>query len=98
MAAVRTGKACRETETLSPNTRLLETVMLRLRTTRGLRIKAYREMTGRDFMKDHKELLRLLRQQGLMRFRNGYVRLTRNGMLVSNSILEYLFEAMESQL
>ncbi|SBW03201.1 Oxygen-independent coproporphyrinogen III oxidase [uncultured delta proteobacterium] len=95
---VRAGIAARDAETLSPKIRLLETVMLRLRTTRGLRIKAYRDMTGRDFMKDNKELLHLLHRQGLVRFRNGYVRLTRNGMLVSNSILEYLFDAMESRL
>ena len=96
--SVRAGTPGNDAEVLTPKIRLLETVMLRLRTTRGLRIKAYRDMTGRDFMKDNKELLHLLHRQGLVRFRNGYVRLTRNGMLVSNSILEYLFDAMDFQL
>ncbi len=92
------GISGHDAETLSPKTRLLETVMLRLRTTRGLRIKAYRDLTGRDFMRDNKELLHLLHRRGLVRFRNGYVRLTRNGMLVSNSILEYLFDAIDCRL
>ena len=97
-ALVRQGTVGSNAEILSPKIRLLETVMLRLRTTRGLRLKAYRELTGRDFMEDNKDLLHLLHRQGLARFRNGYVRLTRNGMLVSNAILEYLFEAVNNQL
>ncbi len=97
-ALVRQGTVGEGAESLSPRIRLLETVMLRLRTTRGLRLKAYRQLTGRDFMKDNKDLLHLLHRQGLARFRNGYVRLTRNGMLVSNAILEHLFYAVENQL
>ncbi|MCC8193481.1 MAG: coproporphyrinogen III oxidase, partial [Deltaproteobacteria bacterium] len=95
---VGAGRLGHEAETLSPKIRILETIMLRLRTTRGLRIKTYREMTGRDFLKDNKRLIHLLHRRGLMRIRNGYVRLTRNGMLVSNAILEHLFEAVDSQL
>ena len=95
---VMEGFQAQNPEILSPKIRLLETVMLRLRTTRGLRLKAYREMTGRDFMQDNKQLVHLLHSRGLVRIRNGYVRLTRNGMLVSNAILEHLFEAMDAQL
>ena len=95
---VRRGTVGNDAERLTPKIRLLETVMLRLRTTRGLRLKAYRELTGRDFMKDNKELLHLLHRQGLARFRNGYARLTRTGMLVSNAILEHLFDAVDNQL
>ena len=95
---VRDSVPAQDVEELSPKTRLLESVMLRLRTTRGLRVKAYREMTGRDFMQDNKQLIHLLHRQGLIRIRNGYVRLTRNGLLVSNSILEHLFDAIDTQL
>lgn len=84
-------------ETLTPEIRLMETVMLRLRTTRGLRLKAYRDLTGRDFTQDHKSLVHLLHRQGLLRILNGYARLTRNGMLVSNAILEHLFDAMRER-
>lgn len=92
------GIAGQEAEKLSPKIRLMETVMLSLRTTRGLRLKTYRDLTGRDFMKDNRQLLHMLHRQGLARFRNGHVRLTRTGMLVSNTILEHLFDAMDSQL
>ncbi len=77
--------------TLTPRERVLELVMLRLRTSRGLRFKAYRALTGRNFMKDHKMLIQALHENGLIRIRNGYLRLTRSGMLVSNSILSNIF-------
>lgn len=35
-------------EILTPRLRVLELIMLRLRTARGLRVKAYRDLTGRD--------------------------------------------------
>lgn len=76
-------------------TRALELVMLRLRTTRGLRLKAYKDITGRDFMTDHQRLVAALHKNKLVRVLNGYLRLTRSGMLVSNSILSNLFEAIK---
>lgn len=82
-----------EIEQLDAPTRVLELIMLRLRTVRGLRVKAYRELTGRDFLKDHQRLIRALHKNRLIRIRNGYLSLTRTGMLVSNSILGSLFEA-----
>lgn len=72
--------------------------MLRLRTARGLRVKAYRELTGRDFLRDHQRLIQALHENGLIRIRHGYLRLTRSGMLVSNSILANLFERTEDAL
>ena len=87
----RDGSLGQEVEELSPQTRVLELLMLRLRTARGLRVKAYREMTGRDFVRDHQRLVQALHENGLIRIRNGYLRLTRSGMLVSNSILSNLF-------
>ncbi|MDR3073095.1 MAG: radical SAM family heme chaperone HemW [Deltaproteobacteria bacterium] len=95
---VRAGLPAHDAEKLTPKIRLLETVMLRLRTTRGLRLKAYHELSGRDFVRDNKDLVRLLHRRGLVRIRNGYLRLTRNGMLVSNAILEHLFDALEGQM
>ena len=71
---------------------------LRLRTARGLRVKAYRELTGRDFLRDHKPLVHALHRHGLVRIKDGYLRLTRNGMLVSNSILERFFDASREAL
>lgn len=82
-----------DAEKLDLTDRVLELIMLRLRTARGLRVKAYRELTGRDFLRDHKPLVHALHRHGLVRIKDGYLRLTRNGMLVSNSILERFFDA-----
>jgi len=90
-ARTREGKLGQEVEELTPETRVLELLMLRLRTARGLRIKEYREMTGRDFVRDHQRLVQALHENSLIRIRQGYMRLTRSGMLVSNSILSNLF-------
>lgn len=90
-ARTREHSIGQEVETLTPETRVLELLMLRLRTSRGLRVKAYREMTGRDFMRDHQRLIQALHENNLIRIRDGYLRLTRSGMLVSNAILSNLF-------
>lgn len=97
-AAVLTGTPAQNVESLTPETRLLETVMLRLRTVRGLRLKAYRDITGRSFMGENKKLMHALHREGLIRFRGGYAQLTRQGMLVSDTILAHLFETLESRL
>jgi oxygen-independent coproporphyrinogen-3 oxidase len=96
-AAVKSGAPDAEAETLSAQARVLELIMLRLRTSRGLRVKAYRDLTGRDFLRDHKALIHALHERGLIRIRNGYLRLTRSGMLVSNSILAKLFADTEAK-
>ncbi len=87
-----------EALSLSPTERVLELIMLRLRTSRGLRVKAYKALTGRDFLGDHKKLIQALHENGLIRIRDGYLRLTRNGMLVSNSILSNIFSQTEAIL
>ncbi len=87
-----------EIEQLDARARLLELLMLRLRTVRGLRVKAYRDLTGRDFLKDHQRLVRALHRKGLVRIRNGYFSLTRGGMLVSDSILAAFFDAAKAML
>ena len=97
-ARVREGSLGAEVENLTPRVRVLEMIMLRLRTSRGLRLSAYRKLTGRDFLRDHQRLIQALHENGLIRIRNGYLRLTRNGMLVSNSILSNLFERTDAVL
>ncbi len=85
-------------EILTLQDRVIELIMLRLRTTRGMRVKAFSELTGRDFLKDNKQLIQALHSNGLIRIINGYVRLTRNGFMVSNSILSHLFENTKKYL
>jgi oxygen-independent coproporphyrinogen-3 oxidase len=75
-------------ETLDLVTRVNEMVMLSLRTSRGLDLKRYQKMTGKNFVRQHSAVLSALRQHDLIRMTKEYVRLTKNGMLVSNAILE----------
>lgn len=82
-------------ETLTPHERMQELIMLRLRTARGLRLTAYKELTGRSFMEDFRPMITALHQHHLIKIRNGYLNLTKRGMLVSNTIIENLFEAMD---
>ncbi|WP_027361516.1 radical SAM family heme chaperone HemW [Halodesulfovibrio aestuarii] len=82
-------------ETLTPHERMQELIMLRLRTARGLRFAAYKELTGRVFMEDFRPMITALHQHGLVKIRNGYLNLTKRGMLVSNTIIENLFDAMD---
>ena len=85
-------------EVLTPEVRVLELIMLRLRTARGLRLKAYRQLTGCEFVPAHAKLVQALHENGLIRIRDGYLRLTRHGMLVSNSIISSIFEQTEKVL
>jgi len=96
-AAVKSGAPDADAETLTLQARVLELIMLRLRTSRGLRVKAYHNLTGRDFLRDHKALIHALHERGLIRIRNGYLRFTRSGMLVSNSILSKFFTDTEAK-
>lgn len=75
---------------LSREERVREYVMLSLRTAKGLRLSLYKRLTGIDFVKENEGLLTALRQKELIRLSGGHLRLTKNGFLVSNLILERL--------
>ena len=89
-ALVRAGKCGQGAVELSPAEKIREMVMLSLRTTRGLGLAAYRQAAHRDFLKDNESLITALRQNELIRINRGHLRLTKNGFLVSNVILERL--------
>ena len=79
-------------EELDEATRLREFIMLRLRMTKGIPLKEWRALTGRSFTKDHASLVAALQQNGLASLRKDFFRLTRSGMLVSNTIIAHFFE------
>lgn len=77
-------------ETLSPETLAQERLMLALRTAKGLDLAAYRAMSGQNLLGTHSAIIQALRQKELIRIHQGRLRLTRTGMLVSNSIIRAL--------
>ncbi len=88
----RAGQANRET--LSPDIRACEGLMLALRTADGLDLAIYAAATGNDLRTTHAALLDQLGRAGLVLLAHGRLRLTRSGMLVSNSVIRALgFEA-----
>ncbi|MBQ7585091.1 MAG: radical SAM family heme chaperone HemW [Desulfovibrionaceae bacterium] len=95
---VRAGKLGGEEEELTPLIKVLEMMMLSLRTSRGLELKKYQLMTGHNFIADHQQMVQSLHENGLVRVMQGYMRLTTSGMLVSNAILSNLFERTKKVL
>lgn len=86
-----------QAERLSPRERLEELIMLRLRTVRGLRLKDFQTLAGEDLVNANPKLFQALHQSKFIRIISGHLRLTRKGMLVSNSILSALFETLENR-
>jgi putative oxygen-independent coproporphyrinogen III oxidase len=77
-------------ETLSPEIRAQERLMLALRTSKGLDLAEFRTLSGIHLLTRHKAVIQALRQKELVRLHQGRLRLTRTGMLVSNSIIRAL--------
>ncbi|NDY56801.1 radical SAM family heme chaperone HemW [Desulfovibrio sulfodismutans] len=94
VALSRKGRFGGDAKELSPDELVREMVMLSLRTTKGLDLAAYRARAGRDFLKDNAGLVQALRQNELVRLSAGHLRLTKNGLLVSNVILARLSYGM----
>ncbi|MBQ4132996.1 MAG: radical SAM family heme chaperone HemW [Desulfovibrionaceae bacterium] len=88
------GIAYGEAEKLTPQTKLMERIMLSLRTQKGFSAQAYRELTGNNFFDEHKAIIAALHSRGLIRIRDGNMALTRSGMLVSNTIISNLFSRL----
>jgi putative oxygen-independent coproporphyrinogen III oxidase len=77
-----------EMENIMGRERINERIMLSLRTSRGLRLGEYSELTGKDFLDRFGDLVNSLCRNKLAVLSSGRLSLTRTGMLVSNSIIE----------
>jgi len=82
------GQANREA--LPPEVRAREALMLSLRTTDGLNLAAHKARTGLDLLGIHADLLEQLMRSELVELTPERLRLTRAGMLLSNSIIRAL--------
>ncbi|MGN0971604.1 MAG: coproporphyrinogen III oxidase, partial [Aristaeellaceae bacterium] len=68
------------------------TMMLGLRTTRGVSEESFLRMHGQSLDAVYGEKLRMLEAQGLLLHADGCWRLTRRGMDVQNSVLVTLMD------
>jgi oxygen-independent coproporphyrinogen-3 oxidase len=98
LKAVQNRSIAADYEELEHGTRVLELIMLRLRTDRGMRLQAFKQLTGRDFVNDNRQFIHALHKKGMVRLRHGYLSLTSKGMLVSDSILGFLFNSTQDML
>ncbi|MGL1861143.1 MAG: radical SAM family heme chaperone HemW [Pseudodesulfovibrio sp.] len=89
-AYVRGGLVGQDHENLTDDDLLKETVMLSLRTSKGLDLKDFKRRAGFDLMHRKKQLITALHREKLVRISHGFLRLTKNGMLVSNVIIRRL--------
>ncbi|BCS88839.1 radical SAM family heme chaperone HemW [Pseudodesulfovibrio sediminis] len=89
-AYVRGALVGNDFEDLTDEDLLTERIMLSLRTSRGLDLKDFRKLAGYDLVKRHEKLIAALHRENLVRISQGRLRLTKNGMLVSNVIIQRL--------
>ena len=92
--AVAAGNGRDEEEVLTAETRRQEMVMLALRTRDGLDLEKFMAATGREFPRRDPAVERL-RSSGLVRLGAGRLQLTREGMLVSNSVIEMVLGVLD---
>lgn len=90
-AAFVAGAMDAEEEFLSADTVRREQIMLALRTTSGLDLNMLPQSAAAEL----REALKPLRLRGQIRLEDGRLSLTRTGMLVSNSIIEFVLDLMD---
>ena len=73
-------------ETLSDEQLRLEALFLGFRTRRGICLERFRTRYGRDLPADKGEVIQRLSTAGILEIRDGYLRPTRTGMAVADSL------------
>lgn len=94
-SAVKREHLGEDAEELGKDVLLKERLMLGLRMSKGLDVKEWHRLSGRSFLKDQADIVEALQDNSLAEIRQGHFRLTRAGMLVSDSIIARFFEKME---
>jgi len=73
-------------ETLSDEQLRLEALFLGFRTSRGICLKKFKMRFGQDLLADKRDMIARLRGEGLVEIRDGFLRPTRAGMAVADSL------------
>jgi oxygen-independent coproporphyrinogen-3 oxidase len=84
------GRAVAEIDKITTDVALREFVMLFLRLSKGLDLADYETRFGTDFLSAHRKILDRYHSHGLLDYDSGSVRLTPDGMFVSNEIISNL--------
>lgn len=93
--ALAAGILGKDAEELDAHTQLHEMVMLSLRTSAGLDLSHFQARAGWDFLHCTSSIVEQLCDSGLARICSNHFSLTREGMLVSNTILATVLECMD---
>jgi len=84
---LKTGKPpVEDSEKLTPEQLQLETLLLGLRTGKGVDTARYEERFGRNLLEEKAATIKSLIEEGLIRIENGCVRPTRKGLAVADSL------------
>ncbi len=73
-------------ERLTPDQLQMEALFLGLRTKRGVNLEDFKRRFGRDLAQEKGKILRTLGTEGLVEIRDGFLRPTRAGMAVADSL------------
>ncbi|MFZ9044459.1 MAG: radical SAM family heme chaperone HemW [Cyclobacteriaceae bacterium] len=73
-------------EYLTSTDRINETIFTSLRTIAGLDLGKLKEQFGKDLLHDHAKKIKSWEEMGLLEVREGYLRLTIDGMLLTDEI------------
>ena len=92
MNAIEEGRLpVEESNEISPGDAVKESIFLGLRKMEGLNIEELTQTFGVDVVQAAGELV----EEGLLESDGGHLRLTRKGIVVSNTVIIQLFEALE---
>lgn len=75
-----------ESEELTPDQLQMEALFLGLRTKRGVNLEDFKRRFGRDLAEEKGKILKTLGEEGLVEIRDGFLRPTRAGMAVADSL------------
>ena len=82
---------------ITPEERVDEYIMLKLRLTEGINVNEFKYSFNKDFSQMFEKELKLYIDNGFMEFKNGHYYFTTKGMYVSNYILS-TFMTYESDI
>jgi oxygen-independent coproporphyrinogen-3 oxidase len=89
------GLAEAESEEVSPSMLVTEMILMRLRLIEGMSIEVFRKRTGRDAIEVFGETLERLAEMDLLTVSETHIALTRQGRLLSDSVMAELVAATD---